>query len=330
MLWKGFQRPKRLEVDQGTLSETYGRFIAQPFERGFAATVGNALRRCLLSSIEGAAVTAVHIDGVLHEFSAIAGVVEDVTDIILNLKEIPFVLHSDEPKVITLDVVGPGEVTAEHFNTDPQVEVCDPDAHIATLNEGGSLKLEAKVSRGRGYVSAERNFDETMGLGWIPVDSVHSPIRRVNYRIEAARVGRATDYERLILEVWANGTVVPEEAVSLAATLLKDHLTIFIESEEALAKDTGVEDSEATTALDALLEKRIDELDLSVRSTNSLKNANILTLRDLVAKTEREMLETKNFGSKSLEEVQEVLDSFGLTFGMQLETNAPDQAEVLV
>jgi DNA-directed RNA polymerase subunit alpha len=208
--------------------------------------------------------------------------------------------------------------------------VCDPDAHIATLNEGGSLKLEAKVSRGRGYVSAERNFDESMGLGWIPVDSVHSPIRRVNYRIEAARVGRATDYERLILEVWANGTVVPQEAVSLAATLLKDHLTIFIESEEALAKDTGVEDSESTTALDALLEKRIDELDLSVRSTNSLKNANILTLRDLVAKTEREMLETKNFGSKSLEEVQEVLDSFGLTFGMQLETSAPDQAEVVV
>jgi DNA-directed RNA polymerase subunit alpha len=330
MLWKGFQRPKRLEVDQGTLSETYGKFIAQPFERGFAATVGNALRRCLLSSIEGAAVTAVHIEGVLHEFSAIAGIVEDVTDIILNLKEIPFVLHSDEPKVITLDVVGPGEVTAEHFNTDPQVEVCDPDAHIATLNEGGSLKLEAKVSRGRGYVSAERNFDESMGLGWIPVDSVHSPIHRVNYRIEAARVGRATDYERLILELWANGTVVPQEAVSLAATLLKDHLTIFIESEEALAKDTGMEDSESTTALDALLEKRIDELDLSVRSTNSLKNANILTLRDLVAKTEREMLETKNFGSKSLEEVQEVLDSFGLTFGMQLETSAPDQAEVVV
>jgi DNA-directed RNA polymerase subunit alpha len=330
MLWKGFQRPKRLEVDQGTLSETYGKFIAQPFERGFAATVGNALRRCLLSSIEGAAVTAVHIEGVLHEFSAIAGIVEDVTDIILNLKEIPFVLHSDEPKVITLDVVGPGEVTAEHFNTDPQVEVCDPDAHIATLNEGGSLKLEAKVSRGRGYVSAERNFDESMGLGWIPVDSVHSPIHRVNYRIEAARVGRATDYERLILELWANGTVVPQEAVSLAATLLKDHLTIFIESEEALGKDTGMEDSESTTALDALLEKRIDELDLSVRSTNSLKNANILTLRDLVAKTEREMLETKNFGSKSLEEVQEVLDSFGLTFGMQLETSAPDQAEVVV
>jgi len=321
MLWKGFQRPKRLEVDHETLTDTYGKFIAQPFERGFASTIGNGMRRCLLSSIEGAAVTAIHIEGVLHEFSSMAGVVEDVTDVVLNLKEIPFRLHSEEPRTITLEVSGPGEAKAGDFSSDPQVEVCDPDAHIATLNESGTLKLEALVGLGRGYVSAEHNFEESLGLGWIPVDSVHSPIRKCNYRTEAARVGRATDYERLILEVWTNGTVDPTEAISLGATLLKDHLTIFIESEQALVQSDEMEEAEPTTALDALLNKSIDELDLSVRSTNSLKNANILTLRDLVAKSEKDMLETKNFGRKSLEEVQEVLDAFGLAFGMDLEVD---------
>jgi DNA-directed RNA polymerase subunit alpha len=328
MLWKGFQRPKRLEVEHDTLTETYGKFIAQPFERGFAATIGNGMRRCLLSSIEGAAVTAIHIDGVLHEFSSMAGVVEDVTDIMLNLKEIPFRLHTDEPRTITLEATGPGEVTASDFNTDGQVDICDPDAHIATLNESGTLKLEAVIGLGRGYVSAEHNFDETLGLGWIPVDSVHSPIKRCNYKTEAARVGRATDYERLVLEVWTNGTITPEEGISLAATLLKDHLTIFIESEESLIEIPAVEEPEATTALDALLSKSIEELDLSVRSTNSLKNANILTLRDLVAKSEKDMLETKNFGRKSLEEVMEVLDNFGLAFGMDLEISDREPADV--
>lgn len=321
MLWKGFQRPKRLEVEHDTLTENYGKFIAQPFERGFAATIGNGMRRCLLSSIEGAAVTAIHIDGVLHEFSSMAGVVEDVTDIVLNLKEIPFKLHSDEPRTITLEASGPGEVKAGDFETDAQVEICDPDAHVATLNESGSLKLEAVVGLGRGYISAEHNFDETLGLGWIPVDSVHTPVKRCNYRTEAARVGRATDYERLILEVWTNGTISPEEGISRAATLLKDHLTIFIESEESLMEIPEAEEPETTTALDALLNKSIEELDLSVRSTNSLKNANILTLRDLVARSEKDMLETKNFGRKSLEEVQEVLDNFGLAFGMDLEVD---------
>jgi DNA-directed RNA polymerase subunit alpha len=328
MLWKGFQRPKRLEVEHDTLTETYGKFIAQPFERGFAATIGNGMRRCLLSSIEGAAVTAIHIDGVLHEFSSMAGVVEDVTDIVLNLKEIPFRLHSDEPRTITLEASGPGEVKAGDFSTDPQVEICDPDAHVATLNESGSLKLEAVVGMGRGYVSAEHNFDEALGLGWIPVDSVHSPIRRCNYRTEAARVGRATDYERLVLEAWTNGTIAPEEAISRAATLLKDHLTIFIDSEDSLLEAPETEEFETTTALDALLGKSVDELDLSVRSTNSLKNANILTLRDLVAKSEKDMLETKNFGRKSLEEVQEILDNFGLTFGMDLEVGDNEPAGV--
>ena len=318
MLWTGFQRPKRLEVDRDTLTETYGRFTAQPFERGFATTIGNALRRCLLSSIEGAAVTAVNIEGVLHEFSSIPGVQEDVTDIILNLKQVSFTLHSEEPKVLSIDVNNSGNVTAGQMTEDPQIEVYDPNIHIATLNEEAHLKLQAQIKKGRGYVSADRNFDESMGIGWIPVDSAHSPVRRVNYRVEAARLGQTTDYERLILEVWTNGTVSPEEAVSLAAMLLRDHLGIFIQSEESLRHDGGELGREELAGLDALLAKNIDELDLSVRSANSLKNANIHTLRDLVRRTEKDMLETKNFGKKSLEEVQEVLDKLGLSLGMDV------------
>ncbi len=318
MDWIGFQRPKRLEIDRDSLTPTYGKLIAQPFERGFATTVGNALRRCLLSSIEGAAITAVKIEGVLHEFSSMPGVVEDVTDIILNLKQIPIRLHSEEPKFLSLEASGPGTVTAGQLTGDPQIEICDPDVHIATLNEEGKLKLQAQVKKGRGYVSGESNFDETMGIGWIPVDSVHSPIKRVNYRIEAARVGRATDYERLVLEVWTNGTLSPEEAVSVGASMLKDHLTIFIESEEALLEEPMPVESEETQGLDLILNKSIDELDLSVRSANCLKNANIHNLRDLVARSEKDMLETKNFGRKSLEEVQEVLREHGLSFGMSV------------
>ena len=318
MLWKGFQRPKRLEVDRESLTSTYGRFIAQPFERGFATTIGNALRRCLLSSIEGAAITAIHIEGVLHEFSSVSGVQEDVTDIILNLKQVPIRLHTDEPKVLSIDVEGSGKVTAGQMSEDAQVEIVDPSIHIATPNEGGRLKLQAQVKRGRGYVSADRNFDESMGIGWIPVDSAHSPVRRVNYRVEAARLGQTTDYERLILEVWTNGTVSPEEAVSLAAMLLKDHLGIFIQSEESMRHDGSELGREELAGLDALLAKNIDELDLSVRSANSLKNANIHTLRDLVRRTEKDMLETKNFGKKSLEEVQEVLEKLGLSLGMEV------------
>jgi DNA-directed RNA polymerase subunit alpha len=318
MLWKGFQRPKRWEVDRDTLTQTYGRFTAQPFERGFATTIGNALRRCLLSSIEGAAVTAVNIEGVLHEFSSIPGVQEDVTDIILNLKQVSFTLHSEEPKVLSIDVNNSGNVTAGQMTEDPQIEVYDPNIHIATLNEEAHLKLQAQIKKGRGYVSADRNFDESMGIGWIPVDSAHSPVRRVNYRVEAARLGQTTDYERLILEVWTNGTVSPEEAVSLAAMLLRDHLGIFIQTEESLRHDGGELGREELAGLDALLAKNIDELDLSVRSANSLKNANIHTLRDLVRRTETDMLETKNFGKKSLEEVQEVLDKLGLSLGMEV------------
>jgi DNA-directed RNA polymerase subunit alpha len=318
MLWKGFQRPKRVDVDTETLTGTYGRFTAQPFERGFATTIGNALRRCLLSSIEGAAITAVNIEGVLHEFSSIPGVQEDVTDIILNLKQAAITLHAEDSKVLSIDFEGPGAVTAGQMGEDPQIDIVDPNVHIATVNEEGRLKLQAQVKLGRGYVSADRNFDESMGIGWIPVDSAHSPVRRVNYRVEAARLGQTTDYERLILEVWTNGTVRPEEALSLASMLLKDHLGIFIQTEESLRHDGGELGREELAGLDALLAKNIDELDLSVRSANSLKNANIHTLRDLVRRTEKDMLETKNFGKKSLEEVQEVLDKLGLSLGMEV------------
>jgi DNA-directed RNA polymerase subunit alpha len=318
MLWKNFQRPKRVELDPDTAADKYGRFTAQPFERGFATTIGNALRRSLLSSIEGAAITALHIEGVLHEFSSMPGVVEDVTDIILNLKQVPIKMHTEEPRLLSLDVAGPGTVTAGDLSDDPQVEIVDPDTHIATLNEEGHLKLQAQVRRARGYVSADRNFDEEMGIGWIPMDSAHSPVRRVNYRVEAARLGQTTDYERLVLDIWTNGTVTPEESLSLGAMLLKDHLGIFIHLEESLHAEEGEGESEEMTALDAVLSKKIDELDLSVRSVNSLKNANILTLRDLVRKSEKDMLETKNFGKKSLEEVMETLGKLGLSLGMDV------------
>src|SRR6187397_3452541 len=228
MLWKGFQRPKRLEFERETLTDRFGRFSAQPFERGFGTTVGNAMRRVLLSSIEGAAVTAVKIEGVLHEFSPIQGVVEDATDIILNLKQIPIKVHTDAPKTLTLRAMKPGEVRARDIEEDADVEILEPDAHIATVSEGGKLEMELRVKRGRGYVSADKNFDEDLGIGWIPVDSVHSPVRKVNYLVESARVGQNTDYDKLTLEVSTSGALSPTEAIELAAQLVRDHLSIFI------------------------------------------------------------------------------------------------------
>jgi len=317
-LWKGFQKPKRLDVESETLTATYGKFYAQPFERGFGTTVGNALRRVLLSSIEGAAITAVKIEGVLHEFSSLAGVVEDVTDIILNLKQIPIKMHTTEEKILTLDVQRKGKATAADLQGDSTIEILDPDAPIATLSENGKLQAEMRVSIGRGYVSADKNFDEDMGIGYIPIDSVHSPVRRCNYHVEAARIGQATDYDRLVLEVWTNGTVSPTDAVGLAATLLRDHLTIFVNAEHETALE-GSGDGELPENLAEYLNRSVDELELSVRSANCLKNAGIRTIRDLVQRSEKDMLETKNFGRKSLNEIKDILQPMGLSLGMELE-----------
>jgi DNA-directed RNA polymerase subunit alpha len=317
-LWKGFQKPKRLEVETESVSATYGKFYAQPFERGFGTTIGNALRRVLLSSIEGAAITAVKIEGVLHEFSSLPGVVEDVTDIILNLKQIPIKMHTTEEKMLTLDVTRKGKVTAADLQGDSTIDILDPDAPIATLSENGKLQMEMRVSMGRGYVSADKNFDEDMGIGYIPIDSVHSPVRRVNYHVEAARIGQATDYDRLVLEVWTNGTVSPADAVGLAATLLRDHLTIFVNAEVETALE-GVGEGELPENLAEYLNKSVDELELSVRSANCLKNAGIRSIRDLVQRSERDMLETKNFGRKSLNEIKDILRPMGLSLGMDLE-----------
>ena len=228
MLWKGFQRPKRLEFERETLTDRFGRFSSQPFERGFGTTLGNALRRVLLSSIEGAAVTAVKIDGVLHEFSPIPGVVEDATDIILNLKQVPLRMHVDQMKTLLLNVDKSGEVKARDIQTDADIEILEPDVHIATIADGGRLQMEMRVRRGRGYVSADKNFDEELGIGWIPIDSVHSPVKKVNYLVEAARLGQTTDYEKLTLDVWTNGSITPRDGVSLASKLLRDHLNIFV------------------------------------------------------------------------------------------------------
>jgi DNA-directed RNA polymerase subunit alpha len=318
-LWKGFQKPKRLDFEAETISATYGKFYAQPFERGFGTTIGNALRRVLLSSIEGAAITAVKIEGVLHEFSSLPGVVEDVTDIILNLKQIPIKMHTTEEKILTLDVTRKGKVTASDLQGDSTIDILEADAPVATLSENGKLQMEMRVSMGRGYVSADKNFDEDMGIGYIPIDSVHSPVRRVNYHVEAARIGQATDYDRLVLEVWTNGTVSPADAVGLAATLLRDHLTIFVNAEVETALE-GVGEGELPENLAEYLNKSVDELELSVRSANCLKNAGIRTIRDLVQKSERDMLETKNFGRKSLNEIRDILRPMGLSLGMELET----------
>ena len=330
MLWKGFQRPKRLDYERDTLTERFGRFHAQPFERGFGTTVGNALRRVLLSSIEGAAVTAVKIEGVLHEFSPIQGVVEDATDIILNLKQVPMRMHVDHMKMLRLKANTAGEVTAGDIETDADIEILDPTIHIATIGEGGSLDLELRVNRGRGYVSADRNFDDDLGVGWIPIDSVHSPIKKVNYLVEAARLGQTTDYDKLTVDVWTDGAVTARDAVSLSAKLLRDHLNIFINMDEPVEPEQEPTIDEPTVRANEHLDKSVEELELSVRSYNCLKNAEIRTIRELVQKTEPEMLRTKNFGRKSLNEIKEILVDMGLNLGMRFDEpsgHTPVQAE---
>ena len=326
MLWKSFQRPKRLECDTDTLTDRFGRFHAQPFERGFGTTVGNALRRVLLSSIEGAAVTAVKIDGVLHEFSPIPGVVEDATDIILNLKQIPIRMHVDQTKTLYLRSEKAGEVKAGDIETDADVEILEPDVHVATVSEGGSLNMEMRVNRGRGYVSADKNFADDLGIGWIPIDSVHSPVKKVNYLVEAARLGQTTDYDKLTVDVWTDGSVTARDAVSLGAKLIRDHLNIFINIDDPLEAPQEPEADREPQIANEHLDKSVEELELSVRSYNCLKNANIRTIRELVQKTEPEMLRTKNFGRKSLSEIKDLLTQMGLTLGMRLDAPADTES----
>lgn len=318
--WVGFQRPKRLACDLETLTDRYGKFYAQPFERGFGTTIGNSLRRALLSAIEGAAITAVRIEGVLHEFSPIPGVVEDATDVILNLKRIPFKMHVPGPKTLRLSKEGPVEVYSRDIEVDSEVEILEPDLYIATIAEGGSLNIEMRLKWGRGYVPAERNFDDDLPVGYIPVDSVHSPVRKVNMTVEPARIGQVTEYDKLTLEVWTTGAIKPADAIGLAAKLVKDHLAIFINFEEEEVEEVVPEVPEPPRpVLDEYLNRPVDELELSVRAFNCLKNAGIVTIRDLVQRTESEMLKMKNFGRKSLNEVKEVLASMGLSFGMKFD-----------
>lgn len=318
MLWKGFQKPKKMEWNSESLTPSYGQFSAQPFERGFATTIGNALRRTLLSSIEGPAITAVKIEGVLHEFSAIPGVVEDTTDIILNLKQIHFKMGGQQSKTLTIKATGPCEIKAKDIQHDGDVEILNPDVHIATISENGKLQMEMRLKFGRGYVSADKNFDEDLVVGYIPVDSVHSPVKKVKYEVEMARLGQTTDYEKVIMDIWTNGAITPSDSVSLAAKLLKDHLTIFMNFEEEPQTEAATEEKK-TERMGDVLSKRVDELELSVRSYNCLKNANIQTVGELVQKTELEMLQTKNFGRKSLAEIKEILGQMGLGFGMKIE-----------
>jgi DNA-directed RNA polymerase subunit alpha len=318
MLWKGFQKPKRLSVNTEEANPSYAQFSAQPFERGFGTTIGNALRRVLLSSIEGAAVSAVKIEGILHEFSPIPGVVEDATDIILNLKQVPFKLNTEGPKTIYLESSTPGVLTSANIKADADVEVLDKDVYLATVSEGGNLNMEMRLKVARGYVSADKNFDDDLSIGYIPIDSVHSPVKKVNYSLEPARLGQMTDYEKLTIDVWTNGCISPHDAIGYAAKLIKDHMSIFINFEE---QPEPVEEKVDKSAeiINENLSRSVEELELSVRSYNCLKNANIKTIGELVQKTESEMLKTKNFGRKSLNEIKEILSGMGLSLGMTLD-----------
>ena len=320
--WQSLIKPKRLEPEEETLTPFYGKFFAEPLERGFGNTIGNSLRRILLSSIQGAAITSVRIKGVLHEFSTVPGVREDVTDIILNLKEVRLKLFSEGPETIRIKAKGEGEIKASDISTTTNVEILNPDLHLASLSKDGDLDMEMTVKHGKGYVPAEMNKEDIQPVGTIPIDAIFSPIRRVNYNITHARVGQVTDYDSLSIEVWTDGSLRPDDAIAYAARILQDQLTIFINFEEEPIA-IGPEPVEEKPKFNENLYRSIEELELSVRSANCLKNANIKHIWELVRKTETEMLRTKNFGRKSLNEIKEILTEMGLTLGMKLENFPP-------
>ena len=315
---KNFQMPRSVQINEDSLTSSYGMFTVQPLERGFGTTIGNALRRVLLSSIEGAAVKAIRVKGVQHEFSVVQGVVEDMTEIVLNLKEVNLRMHSEEDKQLRIDKAGPGALTAAELEVDAEVEVMNPDQHIASLDKDGHLELDITVGNGRGYVLAEENNVADPATDTIMLDSAFSPIRKVHYEVDNARVGQQTDYDKLTLTVWTNGTVRPDDAVSHAAKILKDHLELFIHFEEEPEEEYEEVIDEDTQRVASQLQMPVEELELSVRSANCLKAANISTLEDLVQKTETEMLKFRNFGRKSLNELTAILEGMGLQFGMDI------------
>jgi len=318
--WKDFQLPKRLECDESTYTDTYGKFAAAPFERGYGVTLGNSLRRVLLSSVEGSAVTSVKISGVQHEFSTIAGVLEDVPEIVLNIKSLVLSSHSKIPKTIYISKDSKGEIKAKDIEGDETIEIINPDLHIATLTKSTKLHIEMEVARGRGYVPAELNKKEDRSIGLIPIDAVFTPVKKVNFTIENTRVGQRTDYDKLILEIWTNGAVTPKDALLYASNILQRHLDIFV-SFGQLPEEVE-EESEMSKEEIALYEKLklpISELELSVRSSNCLREANVKSIGDLVRRNEEDMLILKNFGKKSLNEIKELLAGMGLTLGMQID-----------
>lgn len=323
--WRELIKPKKVEVDSED-GIVYGKYDCEPLERGFGITLGNTLRRVLLSSLQGAAIVSVKIDGVLHEFSTITGVVEDAADIILNLKEVRFRLHGDELRTVRIEAKGEGDITAADIITDDHVEILNPDQHIATLSKSAVLNIEMVVKLGKGYVPAERNKTEDQPLGTIPIDSIFSPIKKVNYVVTNARVGQQTDYDKLTMEVWTDGGVHPRDAIAYAAKILKEQLTIFINFNEE-EEPTPEEEVAPEETFNENLFRSVEELELSVRSANCLKNADIHLIGELVQKTESEMLKTKNFGRKSLNEIKEILTEMGLGLGMKLE-NFPSREDV--
>jgi DNA-directed RNA polymerase subunit alpha len=311
MTARQLKRPEAVVCDETTLTERYGKFTAEPFEKGFAGVVGNSLRRALLSSTEGAAITAVLIEGIMHEFSPVSGVVEDATDIILNLKRIPLKMHGGGTTSMTLSVVGPKVVYSSDIETDGTIEILRSDIYIATVSEGGTLDIEMKVKKGRRYVSADRNYDPDIPIGFITVDSAHTPIEKVNFQIEPIRLDDNFDYERLVLEIWTNGSIAPDLALGLAAKLIKDHMRIFTGEEERIAAEVK-EDFSSESKPEEDLDMPIEHLELSVRAYNCLRNADVRTLRELLQKSERELLMTRNFGRKSLNEIKEILSAMGM------------------
>lgn len=324
--WKDLIKPKKVDVELYDRNANYGKFVCEPLERGFGLTLGNALRRILLSSLQGASIVSVKIEGVLHELTTIPGVLEDVSDVILNLKEVRLKLHNPQTRTVRIDVAGPHKVTAADIITDGQVNVLNRDKHIATLARGGSLKMEMSVALGKGYAPAEKSPADEQVIGEIPIDALFSPIRKVNFVVTNARVGQKTDYDKLTLEVWTDGSLTPQDAVAYAAKILKDQLTIFINFEEDAPSLIAAAEEQPSAGQNDNFYRTVDELELSVRSANCLKNANIFYIGELVQKTEGEMLRTKNFGRKSLNEIKEVLTEMGLSLGMKVEGFVPPAA----